>query len=141
MQLEFGYPATKALKVGSAVVLGYSQFFLNRFQLFTQKKFALLLLDFFSDLRTNAVLQFGGVELFLDEHQHFLYAAAQVKSLQHSLQLLLGSGRQARCKVGEQPGSVGIETAQEELELFAIERIEWNELLDRVDDRHGIGFE
>ena len=104
----------------------------------TQKKFTLLLGHLLVDLFADIRLQARHVEFFLQQHQHLFHAFLQAKGFQHILQSLFGCSGEAGGKIGQLRRLIRPKAIQKELEFLGIQRVEREQILDRVDDGNGI---
>ncbi len=139
--LQGGQPLFEELQVGAAIILGQAEFFLDDFQLFAQKKLSLLLRDLFIHLAGDMGLHLGHFALFAQQHQHFFHARQQGQRIENFLQLVTFGGGQGGGEIRQQAGLVGAEVGHVVLQLFAVQRVQWQQFLDLLDERHGIGLD
>ncbi len=140
-QDELFDPRCEAVDLGGAVVLGDAQLLLDRLELLAQKELALLLVHLLLDRAPDLLLGAGELELVVEQDQHLFHARQQRQDLQHLLELLLGRGGEAGREIGEMRRIIGAEAVQEHPQLFDIERVERQQLLDGVDHGHGVGLD
>lgn len=122
-----------------AVILGDAQLALDHLELLAQEELPLALLHLGVDLVADLALQLGDLDLLAQQRQHLLHAREHRQGGQHVLQLApLGRG-DGRGEVGERARLVGAEAVEVVLELLAVEGVDRQQLLDAVDQRHGVG--
>ncbi len=139
-RLQGGHAFLEQLEVGAAVVLGQAKFLLDDFQLLAQEELSLLLGDFLIHLAGDAGLHFGHFALLAQQQQYLLHAGQQGKRVEDFLQLVtLGRGERGR-EVRQQAGLVGAEVCHVVFQLFAVQRIERQQLFDLLDQGHRVGF-
>ncbi len=126
--------------VGAAVVLGDAQLLLDHLQLFLEEELALALADLAVDLGGQLLLQARHLDFLAQQRQHLLHALEHRHAVEHFLQLDPRRGGQRGGEVGERRGVVGAEAVQVVLQLLAVQRVERQQLLDRVDQRHAVGL-
>ncbi len=95
------------------------------------------LLDAVADLLLGA----RELELVVQQDEDLLHARQERDGLQDLLELRLGRGGQAGGEVRQVGRVLGTETVEEHAQLFHIEGIEREQLLDGVDDGHGVGLD
>ncbi|RMS15976.1 hypothetical protein ALP75_203696 [Pseudomonas syringae pv. actinidiae] len=128
------------LDVGAAVVLAQPQLLLNDLELFFKEELTLMLADLAVHLGRDLFLQTCDFDFLAQHRQDFLHAPEHRHTVEHFLQLDAGGRSQGRSEVSEWRRIVGAEAVEVILQLFAVQRVEWQELLDRVDQGHAVGL-
>ena len=126
--------------VGALVVLGDAQLLLDDLQLFLEEEFALVFADLAVDLGGQLLLQARDFHLLAQQRQDLLHPLEDRHGVQHFLQFAAGRGGQGRGEVGEWRRVVGTEAVQVVLQFLAVQRVERQQLLDRVDQGHAVGL-
>ena len=76
---------------------------------------------------------------FLAQHgQYFFHAFEHGHAIEHLLQLVARGRSQRRREVGQRRRIVGAEAVEVVLQLFAVQRVERQQLFDRIDQRHAV---
>ncbi len=127
--------------VGAFVVLGDAQLALDDLQLFLEEELALALADLAIDLAGEFLLQLADLDFLAQQRQHLFHALQDRHGVQYFLQFGARRGGQRGGEVGQRRRVVGAEAIEVVLQLLAVQRIEWQELLDRVDQRHAVGLD
>ncbi len=126
--------------VGALVVLGDAQLLLDDLQLFLEEEFALVFADLAVDLGGQLLLQARDFHLLAQQRQDLLHPLEDRHGVQHFLQFAAGRGGQGRGEVGERRRVVGTEAVQVVLQFLAVQRVERQQLLDRIDQGHAVGL-
>ena len=131
----------KPLGVGGAIVFRDTQLFLDDFQLLTQKEFTLLIRDFLVHLLGDLAAQFGHFALFSQQGQNLLHARLQGQRVENFLQARAVGGGQGGGKVGQQTRLIRVEVGDVVAQFFAVQGVEGQEFLNRLQYRHGVGLD
>ncbi len=129
------------LDVGATVVLGQAEFLLDDLELFLEEKFALVLADLAVHLGGNLLLQTRDFDFLAQHRQDFFHALEHRHAVEHFLQLAAGRRGQRSGEVSQGRGVVGAEAVEVILQLFAVQRVERQQFLDRVDQRHAVSLD
>ena len=121
------------------VVLGDAQLTLDHLELLAQEEFALTLLHLGVDLLADLALQLRHLDLLAQQRQHLLHPRHHRQRGEHVLQLLPLGGGDGGGEVGQRARLVGTEAIEVVLEFLAVQRIDRQQFLDAVDQRHGVG--
>ncbi|MNS38928.1 hypothetical protein D3C72_711930 [compost metagenome] len=79
---------------------------------------------------------------FLAQHrQDFFHALEHRHAVEHFLQLTTGGRSEGGGEVGQRRRVVGAEAVEVVLQLFAVQRVERQQFLDRIDQRHAVGLD
>jgi hypothetical protein len=127
--------------VGAAIVLGQPQLLLDHLELFLEEKLALMLADLAVHLGGDFLLQARDFHFFAQHRQHFFHALEHWHAVQHFLQLVTGGRGQRGGEVGQGRRVVGAEAVEVVLQLFAVQRVERQQFLDRIDQGHAVGLD
>ncbi len=93
------------------------------------------------DLGRDLILQVRDLDLLAQHRQHLLHAFEHGHAVEHFLQLDPSGGGERCGEVGEWRGVVGAEAVEVVLQLFAVQRVERQEFLDRIDQGHAVGLD
>ncbi len=126
--------------IGALVVLGDTQLALDDLQLFLEEELALALANLAIHLAGQLLLQPGDFHFLAQQRQHLLHALQDRHGIQHFLQLYARRGGQRGGEVRQWRWVVGAEAIEVVLQLLAVQRVERQELLDRVDQGHAVGL-
>jgi hypothetical protein len=132
-------PLAEAVDIGGAVVLGDAEFLLDGLELLAQKELALVLAHLLLDLLADVGLELGDFQFLFDQHDDFFHPLQNRRDGEDFLQFLLAGRGQAGGEIGQRRGIVGVEAVEEEFQFLGIQRVERDQLLERVDDRQRIG--
>ena len=129
------------LDIGAAVVLGQAQLLLDDLELFLEEKLALVLADLAVHFGGELFLQACDFDFLAQHRQDFFHALEHGHAVQHFLQLVTGGRGQRGGEVGKRRRIVGAEAVEVVLQLFAVQRVEGQQFLDRIDQRHAVGLD
>ena len=127
--------------VGAAIVLGQAQLLLDDLELFLEEELTLVLADLAVYLGGELFLQTRDFYLFAQHRQHFFHAFEHGHAVQHFLQFITCRRGEGGGKVGERRRVVGAEAVEVVLQLFAVQRVEGQQFLDGIDQRHAVGLD
>lgn len=91
----------------------------------------------FADL----LLRLGQFQLVVQQVKNLFHARQQIHRLQHLLQLFFAGGGQGRGEIGQVGWILGTNAVQEHAQLLAVQRIQRQQFLDAVDNRHRVWFD
>ncbi len=128
-------------EVGAAVVLGQAQLLLDHLELFLEEELALVLADLPVHLGGDFVLQARDFDFLAQHRQDFFHALEHRHAVEHFLQLQTGGRGQGGGEVGQWRRVVGAEAVEVVLQLLAVQRVERQQFLDRVDQGHAVGLD
>ncbi|MNZ49806.1 hypothetical protein D3C78_675830 [compost metagenome] len=131
----------EAVGVGALVVLGDAQLLLDDLQLFLEEELALVLADLAVHLGRQFALQARHLHFLAQQRQDPFHALEHRHRIQHLLQLAGGGGGQGGGEVGQRRRVVGAEAIEVVLQLLAVQGVERQQFLDRVDQRHAVGLD
>ena len=114
---------------------------LDDLELFLEEELALVFADLPVDLGRDLVLQARDFHLFAQHRQHLFHAFEHGYAVEHFLQLVAGGRGERGGEIGERRRVVGAEAIEVVLQLFAVQRVERQQLFDRVDQRHAVGLD
>ena len=129
------------LDVGTAIVLGQAQLLLDDLELFLEEELALVLADLLVHLGGDFFLQTRDFDFLAQHRQDFFHASQHRHAVEHALQLVARGRGERGGEVGQRRWIVGAETVEVVLQLFAVQRVERQQLLDGVDQRHAVGLD
>ena len=128
------------LDVRAAVVFGQAQFLLDHLELFFEEELALMLADFQVHFGGNFFLQARDFDFLAQHRQNFLHAFEHGHAIEHFLQLVAGCRGQRGREIGQRRRVVGAEAIEVVFQLFAVQRVERQQLLDGIDQRHAVSL-
>lgn len=129
------------LDIRAAVVLGQAQLLLDDLELFLEEELALMLADLAVHFGGEFFLQACDFDFLAQHRQDFFHALEHGYAVQHFLQLVAGGRGERGSEVGQRRRVVGAEAVEVVLQLFAVQRVERQQFLDRIDQRHAVGLD
>ena len=136
-----GHPRLEIINVCGSVILGDTQFALNDLEFFTQKKLSLMARHFLLHFRTYLRLQARNFELLMQKNQYAFHSFLQRNCIQYLLKVRPRCCGDCRCKICQWRRVIQIKVIEEVFKLLVVQRVEWYQLLDRLNQRHGISFD
>ena len=100
-----------------------------------------MLADLPVHLGGDFILQASDLDFLAQHGQHFFHALEHGHAVEHFLKLAAGRRGQCGGEVGQRGGVVGAEAVEVVLQLFAVQRVEGQQLLDRIDQGHAVGLD
>nr|GFC86205.1 hypothetical protein [Tanacetum cinerariifolium] len=137
---DFAFVGTNREELKDAVldVIKARVVFIEHFARVFEEELSLVLADLAVNFRRNLFLQARDFDFLAQHRQDFLHTLEHRHAIEHFLQLDAGGGGQGGGEVGEGRWIVGTEAVEIILQLFAVQRVERQQLLDRVDQGHAI---
>ncbi|MNZ58594.1 hypothetical protein D3C78_766080 [compost metagenome] len=134
-------PLFELFEVGAAVVLGQAQLLLDDLELFLEEELALMFTDLAVNFGGNLFLQARDFDFLAQHRQDFFHALEHRHAVEHFLQLTAGGRGERGGEIGQRRRIVGAEAVEVVLQLFAVQRVERQQLLDRIDQGHAVGLD